>query len=519
VGDGTVTKTVESAARPVLSFHKVTKAFGPTIAVNAVDFELARGEIHALVGENGAGKSTLIRILAGDYQPDAGEIQLDGRPVSFSHPSDALGNGVGFVHQIPMFVPNLSVTENLFLGAPFKRLRSGLIDWRAQHRAAAIDLAGVGLDIDPHASIETLRPHGRQLVAVARALQRAPRILVLDEVTASLSEPEVLLLHGQIRRLRDRGVAIIYVSHRLEEIFRLADRVTVMRDGRRITTLPVAGLTQRDVARLIVGSDVGHIFERRGNTAAPDHEPARLSVRGLRDEKLRGISFDLRPGEIVGLSGLAGSGRTRLLHILYGIKPFAAGEIRIDGKLVVFRDAADALAAGLAMVTEDRMDDGFVQTMPIWQNVTLPWLHRFGRLGMLQPRRERIVADANARQLDVKMPGVGALMTQLSGGNQQKVIFSRWITGPVRMLLLDEPTHGVDIRSKGQIYDIIRKLAADGVAIMIASSELEELAALSHRVLVLRRGGLGEELGAADISKAAILHALFSDSSQERVLQ
>jgi ABC-type sugar transport system ATPase subunit len=309
------------------------------------------------------------------------------------------------------------------------------------------------------------------------------------------------------------------VSHRLEEIFRLADRVTVMRDGRRITTLPVVGLTQRDVARLIVGSDVGHIFERSGNTAAPDHAPTRLSVRGLRDEKLRGISFDLRPGEIVGLSGLAGSGRTRLLHILYGIKPFAAGEIRIDGKLVAFRDAADALAAGVAMVTEDRMDDGFVQTMPIWQNVTLPWLHRFGRLGTLQLRRERIVADANARRLDVKMPGVGALMTELSGGNQQKAIFSRWITGPVRMLLLDEPTHGVDIRSKGQIYDIIRKLAADGVAIIIASSELEELAALSHRVLVLRQGGLGEELGAADISKAAILHALFSDSSQERVLQ
>lgn len=499
-----------AGVRPILSFREVTKAFGSTIAVNQVSFDLEPGEIHALVGENGAGKSTLIRVLAGDHTPDAGEIVLDGRAVHFRHPKEAIEHGVGFVHQIPMFVPNLTVTENLLLGAPYERRRFGLIDWAAEHRAARQDLARVGLEVNPRAPLETLRAHERQLVAVARALKRGLKVLVLDEVTASLSEPEVRILHDVIRRLRDRGVAIIYISHRLEEIFRLADRVTVLRDGRRVATLPMAGLTQKDVARHIVGSEVDHLFERRAKTGASDRASPRLSVRGLGDGRLRDISFDLYPGEILGVSGLGASGRTRLLHVLFGARPYSEGEIALDGRPQRLRDAADALKAGIGLITEDRQEDGYVQTLQIWQNVTLPWARLFSHGGFLSLDEERRAASRTTRQLGVRMPSLAAQMSQLSGGNQQKAIFARWITGPIKVLLLDEPTHGVDIRSKGQIYEIIRGLAAEGVAIVVVSSELEEIEALCHRAILLREGRMIGELQGEAIAKDTILHLLLA---------
>ncbi|MGD9538914.1 MAG: sugar ABC transporter ATP-binding protein [Alphaproteobacteria bacterium] len=504
-----------SGTQPVLSFRDVTKSFGSTVAVNKVSLDLLPGEIHALVGENGAGKSTLIRVLAGDHIPDSGEIVLDGRPVRFTHPKEAIEHGVGFVHQIPMFVPNLSVTENLLLGAPYRRRRAGLIDWRAEHRAAVKDLAAVGLEVNPRVPLESLRAHERQLVALARALKRGLRVLVLDEVTASLSEPEVRILHDVIRSLRDRGVTIVYISHRLEEIFRLADRVTVLRDGKLVATLPMEGLTHRDVARLIVGTDIGQLFERKTTDASVRSTEAKLEVRGLGDGRLRNISFELHPGEVLGVSGLGGSGRTRLLHVLFGARPFTEGEILIDGRRRKFRDASDALAAGVALVTEDRQEDGYVQTLQVWQNVTLPWARRFTRFGLLRLDEERKAAAETTVRLGVRMPSISALMTQLSGGNQQKAIFARWITGPIHILLLDEPTHGVDIRSKGQIYDIIRGLASDGVAIMVVSSELEEVEALCHRVILLHEGEMIGELHGEEIRKDTILHTLLAGARRD----
>lgn len=513
----TVSAVVGSGSQPLLSFREVTKTFGSTLAVDHVSVDLIAGEIHALVGENGAGKSTLIRVLAGDHIADSGEIVLDGHPVRFTHPREAIEHGVGFVHQIPMFVPNLTVTENLLLGVPYQRRRAGLIDWRAEHRAARKDLADVGLAVDPRAALETLRTHERQLVAVARALKRGLRVLVLDEVTASLSEPEVRILHDVIRTLRDRGVTIIYISHRLEEIFRLADRVTVLRDGKRVATLPVEGLTQKEVARHIVGTAVDHLFERKTKTATRQSREPKLAVRGLGDGRLRNVSFELYPGEILGVSGLGGSGRTRLLHVLFGVRPFMEGEILIDGKPQAFRNAADALGAGVALVTEDRQQDGYVSTLQIWQNVTLPWSRRFTRWGLLKLGEERKTATETTTRLGVRMPSITALMTQLSGGNQQKAIFARWITGPIRVLLLDEPTHGVDIRSKGQIYDIIRNLAGEGVAIIMVSSELEEFEALCDRVLLLRNGEMIGEVQGEDISKDTILHTLLAGDETETV--
>jgi ABC-type sugar transport system ATPase subunit len=520
-GSEAAAPAVQESGAPLLAFRELTKTFGATLAVNRVSFEVRAGEIHGLVGENGAGKSTLIRMLAGDYKRDSGEIVLAGEPVSFSHPSEAMERGIGFVHQIPMFVPNLSITENLLLGVPFSRRRVGLIDWQAEHRAARADLTAVGLSLDPRADLETLSAHERQLVAVARALKHGLKVLVLDEVTASLSEPEVRILHDRVRKLRRGGVSIIYVSHRLEEIFRIADRVTVLRDGKAVATLDVVGLTQRELARHIVGYDVGDLFQRRVTPASRSAEP-RLVVDGLSDERLRGVSFSLNKGEILGICGLGGSGRTRLLHMVYGLIPHTSGSIAIDGNPCRFRDPADALARGITMVTEDRMKDGFVETLPVWQNVTLPWASLFRHWGFLRLGDERRAAARNTARLGVRMPGIGADMTELSGGNQQKAIFARLITGPLRVLLLDEPTHGVDIRSKGQIYDIIRELAAEGAAVLLVSSELEEIEALCQRAILLHRGEMIGELRGTEISKERILHALLSgddtDESHEQHL-
>lgn len=497
-------------ADPVLAIRDLAKAFGRTRALRGVDLDLQRGEIHAIVGENGAGKSTLIRILAGDHAPDAGTLRLDGQAVRFAHPGDAIAGGVGFVHQIPAFVLDLSIAENWLLGLPYDQRRAGLIHWPAVHRDCRAALAELGLIVDPRLPIRRLTAHQRQMVAVARAIRRRPKILVLDEVTAALSEPEVALLLDQVRRLKQRGVAIIYVSHRLEEIFRVADRVTVLRDGLRVATLPVAGLSRAEVARHIVGSDIGDLFRRDPVAPMADGGIVRLAVKGLGDGRLTDIGFQVAAGEIVGLAGLGASGRSRLLRILGGAAPCTTGQILLDDMPCRPRSTRDALGLGIALVTEDRNADGFVESLPIWQNVTLPWAHRFSRFGVLHLERERQAAAEAAARLGVRMPSLDASMTALSGGNQQKAIFARWITGPVRLLLLDEPTHGVDIGSKAQIYDIIRGLAGQGLGVLVASSELEELAALCHRVLLLRRGTIDLELTGEAISKDRILHELLA---------
>ena len=468
----------------ILAFRNVVKTFGPTVAVNDVSFSLQPGEIHALVGENGAGKSTLIRILAGDHQPDSGTITLDGVPVSFDHPGAALESGIGFVHQIPMFVPGLSITENLMLGVPFRRNAVGLIDWAKAHAAARQSLAQVGVDVDPKRSLNELGPAERQLVAVARALRRHPSVLVLDEVTASLTELEVRTVHRQIDRLRSQGIAVLYVSHRLEEIFRVADRVTVMRDGRHVTTLPVSDLTHQQLVNHIVGTKLGDLFVRHDPAPRTDDAVPTLEIDGLGDGKLIDLNLKLFPGEIVGIAGLGGSGRSRLLKMIYGF------------------------------VTEDRIADGFVDTLPIWKNITLPWPKRFSSHGILKLRQERMYASHDATRIGVKMPSVDAMMTQLSGGNQQKAIFARWISAPIRLLLLDEPTHGVDIRSKAQIYDLIRELTSQGVGILLVSSEIEELVGLSDRVFILRDGRFRSVLRDEEITKDRILHSLLDEERQ-----
>mgnify|MGYP001167399885 CR=1 FL=1 len=493
----------------ILRLARITKTFGETRALRGVDFELQPAEVHALVGENGAGKSTLIRILAGDFSPESGEIMLEGTPSRFQHPREAIAAGIGFVHQRPAFVPDLSITENFLLGLPYRHRRGGLIDWKAEHGECRESLASLGLSTDPRRPLASLSAHQRQMVALARALHRRPRVLVLDEVTASLSEPEVRILLRTVRTLRERGVSVIYVSHRLEEVFRAADRVTVLRNGERITTARVSEITESRLVRDIVGSDVGSLFSRKADTVPAASRPL-LSVRDLGDDRIRKVSFDIRENEIVGIAGLGGSGRSRILRMLFGALPHQSGEISIGGRPCTIRSVQDALAAGIALVTEDRNHDGYVEALPIWQNVTLPWLHRFRKKGLLGLGAEQRRAAEAARRFSVRMPSIHASMSALSGGNQQKVIFSRWLVGPIRVLLLDEPTHGVDIGSKSQIYAAIRQLAQEGRGILIVSSELEELQALCDRVLLLKEGAFQDELAGVEISKDAILHRLLS---------
>lgn len=502
--------TDHDSKKIVLSFRNVSKRFGATLAVDDVSLDIVEGEVHALVGENGAGKSTLIRTLAGDHVPDRGVIEVNGIEVQFRHPDEAMAHGVGFVHQIPAFVPGLSVTENLMLGLPYLSRRAGLINWSAEHESARRSLADVGLSINPRKPLELLRPHERQLVAMARAMKNGSKIIVLDEISASLSEPEVRTLFKKIRTLRERGIAVIYVSHRLDEIFEIADRVSIMRDGKRVATHRMSAVTRQQVVNEIVGRDLKDIFRRKHQSIKPVGEP-RLSVRNLSDGKLNDINIEVFPGEIVGVAGLGASGRSRLLRILFGVQRASRGEILVDGKPCHFHHTSDALASGVALVTEDRIADGFVPTIPIWQNVTLPWSRYYQRRGFMRIEQEKKDSAHYCQMLGVRMSSISSSMTELSGGNQQKAIFARWISGSVRVLLLDEPTHGVDIHSKAQIYDIIRGLARNGCSILMVSSELEEFESLCDRVLILRNKRISDEISGTEINKDKILHALLAE--------
>lgn len=493
-----------------LELSKVCKAFDAILAVDEVGVEFKGGEIHALLGENGAGKSTLIRLIAGDHRPDSGEIRLDGHPLRLAHPREAFEHGIACVHQTPAFAPNLSVTENLFLGLPFGQRRAGLIDWTAERREARTALSRVGLSLDPHTRLGDLALHERQFVALARALQHHPRVMLLDEITASLAEPEVRMLYEVIRHVRDRGVAVVYVTHRLEEVFDVADVATVLRDGKHVATVPVEGLTQRRLTEFIVGRDIGELIPERQESSRQTTGSALVAQNVGDGEHTDGISFDVRPGEVLGIAGLAGSGQSELLRLLFGAEPLRQGEMMLQGEPYAPKHPAEAIARNVAMVTEDRHFDGFCKNLSVWKNITLPWVRRFRRRGFLHLRTERATAAELADHFGVRMPSIDASMSQLSGGNQQKVVLAKWISESPHVLILAEPTHGVDIRSRYEIYDLIKRLAAQEVAVIVVSSEFEELETLCDRVLLLRAGRVIDELRGSDVKEDVILGNLLS---------
>ncbi len=483
------TPSAGPALAPRAELRGISKRFLATQALDGVSLELLPGEVHALVGENGAGKSTLVKILAGIHQPDSGEILLDGEPIQIAGPARARALGIAVVHQEPRLFPDLTVAENVYIGhAPSGRL--GAIDWGSTRRAAQTLFDQLGVQFDVGAPVRGLSMADQQLIEIAKSLSVEARVLILDEPTASLSAHEVDRLFTIVRRLRERGVSILFVSHRLDEVFDLCDRATVFRDGRHVITSETATLTTADLVRHMVGRAVS-LFPKV-ETPVGD---VLLEVDHLtRAGAFRDISFNVRAGEIVGFAGLVGAGRTEVARVLFGIDRRDAGEVRLGGVPVTFASPSEAMTGGIAYLPEDRHQEGLVLDFSIAQNVTLPILPRlFPRL-LVRATREREVANEYTEQFNVRMTGVDQLVGALSGGNQQKVVLAKWLATRPRILILDEPTRGIDIGAKVEVHRIIGELAAAGLGIVLISSDLPEVLAMSDRILVLHEGRLTAEI-------------------------
>jgi rhamnose transport system ATP-binding protein len=487
---------------PTVNLDGLSKRFGATQALDAVSLELLSAEIHALVGENGAGKSTLVKILAGVHQPDAGHIRLNGVPTQIQGPAHARELGIAVIHQEPRLFPDLSVAENVFIGRqPRTRLR--VIDWSKMQREAARLFAELDVSISPDSPVRGLSMADQQLVEIAKALSLDARILIMDEPTASLSLHEVERLFSIVRPLRDRGLAVLFVSHRLDEVFDLCERATVLRDGRHVITAPTRELTTADLIRHMVGRDVS-LFPK-AQTSVGD---VRLEVCDLtRSGAFRDISFKVRAGEIVGMAGLVGAGRTEVARVLFGIDRAESGTVLLGGKPVSFATPAEALRAGVAYVPEDRHQEGLVLDFPIASNISLPILARmFPRL-FVDRAAERRLAQEYATQLRVRMTDVEQLVSALSGGNQQKVVIAKWLATHPRVLILDEPTRGIDIGAKVEVHRIISELAAGGLCIILISSDLPEVLAMADRVLVMHEGRLTAELSRTQATEERVMFA------------
>jgi rhamnose transport system ATP-binding protein len=491
-----------SVAAPVIEARDLSKSFGGVHALRSVKLAVRAGEVLAILGENGAGKSTLIKIVTGFYQPDAGEILLDGRPVHFAGTRDALDQGVAAIYQEPSLFPDLDIAENIFVGR--QPLRGGRIDWRAMYTEAEALLRRLGVALSPRTKARELSVAQMQMVEIARAISVDARVLIMDEPTSSLTQREVEELFLIVRQLKAQGTAIVFISHRLEELFAIADRVTVLRDGAYVDTRPMAGVTTEDLIRLMVGRELADLFPKQ-HVAAGE---VALEVEGLSlPGRFADISFTLRKGEIVGMSGLVGAGRTQLAEAIFGVMPASSGRIRLQGKEVRITRPEDALRLGIGYVPEDRKLHGLVLQMSIAQNITLPILKAFTRMGWLNRAAERERAVEDARKLEVKMVSVDQPAGQLSGGNQQKVVLAKWLGTRPQVLILDEPTRGIDVGTKAAVHRLMSSLAAEGMAILMISSELPEVLGMSDRILVMREGRLTGEFSRAEASQERLMGA------------
>jgi rhamnose transport system ATP-binding protein len=488
-------------AEVLLSAQDISKSFGAIQALNGVSLDVCAGEVHALVGENGAGKSTLIKVMTGEEAPDSGTLCANGRPVRGLTPATAHGMGIWVVHQQPSLFPDLTVAENLALGVermrPWQRIHRN----ERRSRAQAL-LMRVGASIDPDRIVESLTMPEQQLVEIARALGADARVLILDEPTASLTAPEVEALFDALRRLRNDGVGVVYISHRLGEVLTIADRVTVLRDGRTVGTRPIEGLSVRDLVAMMVG-------ELRPDEARQDKAsgPIALEVRNVSSAaaRIRDVSLTVSQGEVLGVAGLVGSGRTQLAETLFGITPADSGEIVVKGKSVDVRSPSDATRAGIAYVPEDRRRHGVIVDMPVAANATLASLDSVSRFGLIGHAAEENATTRYIEALQIKAPSSWAPAAALSGGNQQKVAVARWLlTRPV-VLILDEPTQGVDVRSKGELHRLVEELARDGLAVMLISSDIHEVLSISDRIAVMRNGAIAGVLARAKASQHDVL--------------
>ena len=489
---------------PVVRFHSITKRFPGVVALRDVSFQVARGACHALMGENGAGKSTLGKILAGIIRPDGGHLEVEGRRHDFNGPLDARRAGVAIVHQELACCPNLSVAENLALGDPPRR--GPFLDRRALRVRAEELLAEVGAACDPGDELGSLPAAQVQLVQIAAAIGGGAKVIVMDEPTSSLSLAESDRLYEIIARLRAAGTTIIYVSHRMEEIFRACDAVTVLRDGGHVATRPRAGASEADLVAMMIGRPLARYFP--ACSSRPPGEEL-LRVEGLSSPgKFRDVSFRLHAGEVLGMAGLVGAGRSEVALALFGLDPAATGKVFVRGKRVEIRSPADAMALGIGLVPEDRKRQGLVLGMTSGENVSLSSLDLLRRLGFVRRAREAAVVDEFFNSLSIRGPGPGAPAAGFSGGNQQKMVLAKWLARRSSILVFDEPTRGVDVGAKSEIHALVDRLASDGAGVLLISSELPEIINLATRILVLREGRTAGELPRAEATQERVLERM-----------
>jgi ABC-type sugar transport system ATPase subunit len=495
---------------PILELKGISKTFPGVRALSDISFDVRPSEVHALLGENGAGKSTLIKIMSGVYKPDAGTIELDGKPTAFSSPQEAQGAGIATIYQELLLFPELTVAENIFMGhAP--KSRFGAIDWGKMRERAHDVLESLDIrDLDVRAPVGALSVGNRQRVEIAKALSHNARILIMDEPTAALTEKDVERLFGIVRLLRSRGVGVVYISHRLEEVFLLADRVTVLRDGEFVATKPVAETSNDDLIQMMVGRRIEHLFPKIDTARGP----AVLELENVvRAPMTRGISFRLHAGEILGIAGLVGSGRSELAEVIFGMTPADSGTIRLDGKPIRIDTPTAAMRLGIAYVPEDRGRQGLVRPMPITSNVSLANLARVSRRTFIDRKAENRLAEESVEKFQIRASGIGQIVGKLSGGNQQKVGLSKWLATEPRVLIMDEPTRGIDVGAKAEIHRLMSELASRGMAILMISSELPEVLGMSDRILVMRAGRIVAEVDRAEATQPGIGASMMSDAS------
>ncbi len=494
-----------------LVMRGISKSFDGTQALRKVDFSGALGEVHAISGENGAGKSTLVKILSGALPKDAGEIFLGGERIEIGTPLRARRLGIYAVYQEFSLVPHLTVTENILLGQmPSLRLR-GFVDWRKAYRQAEEILSSIGfVGIDVHQTVRKLSVSHQQMVEIAKALANRRKILILDEPSAVLSQEELTRLFALMRQLKQEKTLILYISHRLDEVFEIADRITVLKDGQLVGTVNPKESDQNQLIKMMVGRNLGEIFPAPN----PPKAEMALEVRNLTSEgNFSGISFTLRQGEILGMFGLVGSGRTQVARSVFGADPVTSGEVLLNGKLMRFRTPRQAVQAGIALLTEDRKRDGLVMNCTIRDNASLASYPSLSRWGVIDRKKQAAQVQQKVQELDVRPPLLDRLASQLSGGNQQKLVLAKWLLTQAKVLILDEPTRGVDVATKVEIYHIINELARRGIGILLISSELPEILGMSDRALVMREGRLVGEFSRAQASEEKLLASASGVSS------
>ncbi len=495
----------------ILELKDISKQFAGVEVLHGVSFTLRPGEVHALLGENGAGKSTLVKVITGVHQPDGGEIYVDGNLVNFSNALEARNAGIAAIYQELSLFPDLDVAENIFVGRQPTTV-GGRIDWRKLYNEADKLISSLGVQLDLKQKARNLSIAQQQMIEIARAFSINARILIMDEPTSSLTLNEVADLFRLVRRLRDGGTAIIFISHRLEELFELADRVTVLRDGSYIDTRPLSEVNRDDLIRMMVGRTISNLFPKQeGHPGGVALRVENLSRTGVFED----VSFELRHGEILGMAGLIGAGRTEVARAIFGVEPASSGTIQIQGQVEVITSPEQAIRLGIAYVPEDRQVHGIIPPMNLVANISLPLLKEYSTKGWLRGKDERKGALNAARQMEVRANNILQKARELSGGNQQKVMLAKWLATNPTILILDEPTRGIDVGTKAAVHSLMNKLAHEGMAILMISSELPEVIGMSDRILVMREGHVTALLPRAEATQEKILHFATQSSIKE----